>query len=526
MIHMRKKDTNKTIKDTLISLIPSKRKLIQLYAALLTNANVKGFFTGQIYKGPAKTLCAPGLNCYSCPGAAGACPLGSLQNALASSGKRVPFYVFGIIILYGILLGRWICGFLCPFGLIQELLYKIKTPKIKKSSATRVLSYLKYVILALFTIALPLIYAFRDFPLPAFCKYICPAGTLEGAIGMLLGGQNNNLLPMLGPLFTWKFVVLMAVVVGSIFLYRFFCRFLCPLGALYGLFNKISLLGIRLDKPKCTDCGMCQAKCKMDIRHVGDAECISCGECISSCPTGAIRWKGSKFVLPPNEIDGKPAAPDVTKKYAKRRRVLTVIVAVLMSVTLIGSLVYYNFIYKGDAPQPPVQNEVESQPSEGTGTDDPLPPRGNEVGTLCYSTALQTVDANGLTGEVFEVDQNRGKVTVINFWGTWCGPCVAELPHFNEVAKEYADDVTVVAVHTVYGNDKEAAYIAENYADSPIIFATDLEGEAYYGMLTLGGNPTYPMTIIVDADGIVTANIANPMTHEELIAAVEDAMGK
>ena len=173
-----------------------------------------------------------------------------------------------------------------------------------------------------------------------------------------------------------------------------------------------------------------------------------------------------------------------------------------------------------------MQNEVESQPSEGTGTDDPLPPRGNEVGTLCYSTALQTVDANGLTGEVFEVDQNRGKVTVINFWGTWCGPCVAELPHFNEVAKEYADDVTVVAVHTVYGNDKEAAYIAENYADSPIIFATDLEGEAYYGMLTLGGNPTYPMTIIVDADGIVTANIANPMTHEELIAAVEDAMGK
>ena len=502
-MNMRENTTKMTFKQRIASLIPTKRRLIQLYAALLTNANIKGFFTGQIYKGPLKTVCSPGLNCYSCPGAAGACPLGALQNALASSRARVPFYVFGIIILYGILLGRWICGFLCPFGLVQELLHKIKTPKIKKSSATRVFSYLKYVILALFTIALPLIYAFRDFPLPAFCKYICPAGTLEGAIGMLLGGQNNNLLPMLGPLFTWKFALLMVIVVGSIFAYRFFCRFLCPLGALYGLFNKISLLGIKLDKPKCTDCGMCQAKCKMDIHHVGDAECISCGECMSACPTGAITWKGSKFVLPPNEIADKPASPDLTKKYAKRRKILRVTAAVLLSAALIGALVYYNFIYQA--------HEI---------------PGGNEVGNVCVDQTVNLIDETGITEQTFAVSHNVGKVTVINFWGTWCGPCIAELPHFNEVAKAYADSVTVVAIHSVYGNDKEAAYIAENYADSPIVFATDLEGEAYYGMLALGGNPTYPMTIIVDANGIVTANIANDMTHEELIAAVEDAMGK
>ena len=161
VIFMQKNNLFHSVKTKLSALLPTKRRLIQLYAALLTNANVKGFVTGQIYQGPLKTLCSPGLNCYSCPGASGACPLGALQNALASSGKRVPFYVFGIILLYGILLGRWICGFLCPFGLIQELLHKIKTPKIKKSSATRVLSYLKYVILALFTIFLPLIYALR-----------------------------------------------------------------------------------------------------------------------------------------------------------------------------------------------------------------------------------------------------------------------------------------------------------------------------------------------------------------------------
>lgn len=497
---MSKKITLSAIKSKLLSLVPSKRKLIQLYAALLVNANVKGFVTGQIYKGPLKNLCAPGLGCYSCPGAVAACPLGALQNALASSGARVPYYVFGIIVLYGVIFGRWICGFLCPFGLIQELLHKIKTPKIKKSFVTRVLSYLKYVILAIFTIILPLIYAFRDFPLPGFCKYICPAGTLEGAIGLLANRVNTDLLPMLGPLFTWKFVLLIGFVLASIFIYRFFCRFFCPLGAIYGLFNKISLIGIKLDVPKCTDCGKCQATCKMDIRHVGDHECISCGECISSCPTGAIRWKGSKFVLPPNEIGDKPTPPEVNKKYARRRRVLKIVAAVLMVSTLAGALVYFNLIDK-----PAVE----------------LPPEGNEVGSLCYSTELQIIDKNGLTEKSVSVESLRGKVTVINFWGTWCGPCVAELPHFNEVAKQYADSVTVLALHTNYGHEKAGAYIAENYPDSPIIFALDKD-EAYYA--TLGGKDTYPMTVVVDANGVIVARVMNPMTHEELIAAVEDAL--
>ena len=99
---------------------PSKRKIIQLYAALLHNANLKGFISGKIFKGDSKVLCAPGLNCYSCPGAVGACPLGTLQNSLSSANKRLPFYVFGILMLYGLILGRTICGFLCPMGLLQE----------------------------------------------------------------------------------------------------------------------------------------------------------------------------------------------------------------------------------------------------------------------------------------------------------------------------------------------------------------------------------------------------------------------
>ena len=97
---------------------PTQRRLIQLYAALLHNAYVKGFITGTIYTGPAKMLCMPGLNCYSCPGAVGACPLGSLQNAIASSGSRTPVYVLGILLLLGLTLGRTICGYVCPMGLV------------------------------------------------------------------------------------------------------------------------------------------------------------------------------------------------------------------------------------------------------------------------------------------------------------------------------------------------------------------------------------------------------------------------
>ena len=101
------------------------RGWFQAGAALLTNIHLPNFAKGVLYQGKGKTVCVPGLNCYSCPGAAGACPIGSFQAVVGSSKFRFSYYITGILILLGVLLGRFICGFLCPFGWLQELLHKI-----------------------------------------------------------------------------------------------------------------------------------------------------------------------------------------------------------------------------------------------------------------------------------------------------------------------------------------------------------------------------------------------------------------
>ena len=264
---------------------PSKRRLIQLYAALLVNANIKGYITGNIYTGKLKNLCSPGLNCYSCPGASFACPLGALQDSMAQSGDRAGFYIIGILALFGLTLARTICGFLCPVGLGQELLHKIKTPKLKKSRYTRVMSFLKYIILAVMVIAIPLIYH----GIPAFCKYICPAGTLTA--GLPLVSQNAALQEAVGWLFGWKNLVLLLLVLLSVLLWRPFCRYLCPLGAVYGLFNPIAFRRMQVKTENCTSCGACQRACKLDIpvwKTPNSPDCVRCGDCKKSCPHKAL----------------------------------------------------------------------------------------------------------------------------------------------------------------------------------------------------------------------------------------------
>ncbi len=541
-----------TLKEWLINHKPSKRRLIQIYAALLFNANIKGFISGEIYKSETtKYMCVPGLNCYSCPGAVGACPLGALQNALSSSKTRAPYYMLGILGIFGLIFARTICGFLCPVGLGQELLYKIRTPKLKKSRVTRVLSYFKYILLAVLVIAVPLLLA-----APGFCKYICPAGTLGGAIALLIHPNNSGMFAQLGPLFTWKFCVLVAVVVASVFIYRFFCRFFCPLGAIYGFFNRIALVGVKIDKENCTECGLCISHCKMDVKRVGDHECINCGECISVCPTSAIRWKGSKIFLHGNEAalasplpDEKPigqgfmlATADTTAMTAdggsfktdppeinetpeeQQRHELSVtpeeqpsktvkrpkkgskfwveltawIVALAV---LIGALVYYNAIdtKKPYAPPPNVET-------------------GYEIGNVAPDFTVKRYGSD----ESFNLYKHRGKVTIINFWATWCSGCVKEMPYFNELTVKHPE-WNVIAIHGSVTEDVDD-FIAKNWSDYTIAFAQDnLDGAQSLTYLALGGgrHGLWPMTVIVDEEGVI---IYNDTTSFENYSALETAV--
>ena len=179
------------------------RLWVQIIFAALTNGYVNGFIQSKIYTGPTKALCVPGLNCYSCPGALGACPIGSLQAVISSRSYQFSFYIIGFLMAVGALSGRVVCGFLCPFGLVQDLLHKIPVPKLKKLPGEKYLKYLKYVILAVFVLLLPM-FAVNIIGQgnPWFCKWICPSGTLLGGIPLTLG--NPDLQAAIGRLFDWK----------------------------------------------------------------------------------------------------------------------------------------------------------------------------------------------------------------------------------------------------------------------------------------------------------------------------------
>lgn len=276
-----------------------KRKLLQIAAFGFSNVHMTNFAGGKIYEGKWKQFCNPGLNCYSCPAAALSCPIGALQSVAGSMNFKFSFYVVGFLLAVGVLLGRAVCGWLCPFGLLQEVIHKIPTPKFKLWHWVK---YVKYIILAVFVILLPItVTNFMGMGKPAFCQYICPAGTLEGGIPLLT--THEELRQTIGSLFFLKAAILVGTIVGCVLIYRFFCKALCPLGAIYGLLNKISVYHLEVNRHKCVGCGKCASVCKMDVDPVktpNSAECIRCGNCKAVCPANAISI-GFRFCKEKNE---------------------------------------------------------------------------------------------------------------------------------------------------------------------------------------------------------------------------------
>ena len=277
-----------SIQDLLIRF----RGWVQAGATLLSNLHLPNFLKGSLYQGAGKAVCVPGLNCYSCPAASGSCPIGALQAAVGSPQYRFSYYIVGFLLLLGMLLGRAICGFLCPFGWLQELLHKIPTKKFS-SQKLKPLRYLKYGILVVMVCMLPVLAA-NDVGIgdPFFCKYLCPQGVLEGAIPLSL--VNPSIRAALGKLFSWKLSILLTIIVLSVLFFRPFCKWLCPLGAFYALLNRMSLFRMQVDRDKCVSCGKCAKACKMDVdvtKTPNHTECIRCGMCARACPTCAVHFR-------------------------------------------------------------------------------------------------------------------------------------------------------------------------------------------------------------------------------------------
>ncbi len=265
-----------------------KRKIVQVVAFGYSNMHLVNFNGGKIYKGKWKQFCNPGLNCYSCPAASFACPIGALQAVNGSMDFNFSFYVVGLLLAFGVVFGRGVCGWLCPFGLLQEFIHKVPSPKLKLKKG---FLYIKYVILVIFVILLPIVATnYMGMGKPAFCQFICQAGTLQGGIPLL--STHEELRETIGSLFSLKMAILILTIAGCILVYRFFCRVICPLGAIYGLMNKVSIYHLEVNKHQCVNCGKCKNVCKMEVDPVkqkDSAECIRCKACVAACPNKAIQ---------------------------------------------------------------------------------------------------------------------------------------------------------------------------------------------------------------------------------------------
>lgn len=268
------------------------RLQFQIIYTIFTNGYAYGFLSGKIYKGTLKYACVPGLNCYSCPGALGSCPLGALQNALAQRNIEVPFAVLGFLFVFGSVFGRFVCGWMCPFGLFQDLLHRIPIfKKRKRLPGHSVLKYGKYVMLFGLVILGSSVLFTGFVKVPAFCKFVCPSGTFMGALPLM--AADANLRAQAGGLFLWKAAILIVIVLLSVKIYRPFCQYLCPLGAIYGWFNRFCLVQVHWEKEKCVSCGKCQKACPVDLKPEEisvSPECIKCGKCAGVCPTDCIHF--------------------------------------------------------------------------------------------------------------------------------------------------------------------------------------------------------------------------------------------
>jgi Pyruvate/2-oxoacid:ferredoxin oxidoreductase delta subunit len=276
------------------------RRIVQVISLLVLNPVFFQF----------KEICIPVMNCWSCPAAAFACPIGAMGYHLAAG--FVPWLVIGIILAAAILVGRMLCGWICPFGFIQELINKIPGPKLEPP---RILLLTKYAILVL-TVFLAAAFLRNTQEHVYFCSW-CPAGSLEAALpvkGYEAAGGNISEDPKAAAkaktegssaaqkkppigvgvfaaslLGYKKVLILLGTLLGMVFINRFFCKLICPIGAMFAVFNKISFYSMNYGRGNCEGCKTCYGSCTQDknLKPADNSpECVRCLDCLPTvCET-------------------------------------------------------------------------------------------------------------------------------------------------------------------------------------------------------------------------------------------------
>ncbi|MBF0252452.1 MAG: 4Fe-4S binding protein [Candidatus Omnitrophica bacterium] len=270
------------------------RRASQAFGLIIANLYISVFYRSEIYKGPMKSVCVPFLYCHACPTANFACPIGTLQHY--SAIRKFPFFLIGHLMIVGLLVGRMACGWLCPFGLFQEVMYKIKSKKIE---IPKVFSYMPYAVLIILAILLPY------FTTEHWFSKLCPVGTMVAGIPWVAWNPINpttgdpTILPGTVGVLYWSKILLL---VGFLYLFvvakRPFCRYVCPLGLFWSFFNKISIMKLEVSDG-CTKCGICKNKCPEDIKvyeEPNSRDCIRCLDCTSCEHINVV------FSLPVKEI--------------------------------------------------------------------------------------------------------------------------------------------------------------------------------------------------------------------------------
>ncbi len=258
------------------------RTISQSLSLILINLGFLGIFL--------KHLTIPAFNCYACPWATISCPIGLLQNFVMNG--QVPTYVLGTMGAVFVFVGSAFCGWVCPFGFFQDAIDFVKNLFKKKNIKPRRKPQVKNnskdfsLITRLIVLVATLVLAIRYVD-TIFCK-LCPIGTIEATFPyQIANGFSYNI--WLGA----RIGILILLIIMFFIISRFWCRYLCPIGALAGPSNKISLLKLYHKGDNCNGCNICKDVCPLDIDVVKDlnsTRCTRCADCVDKCPKGHLAF--------------------------------------------------------------------------------------------------------------------------------------------------------------------------------------------------------------------------------------------